>query len=204
VSNDLVVLAADRNLEFGLKGLLSRPQAFGIRPVVFQIHVHPHRDPGCLLESETFLRPFHKVFRYGLVIFDRVGSGKDHLAREELEKRTEQRLFASGWAGRAAVVVLDPELEAWVWTDSSVVDDVLGWSDRHPDLRTWMRDRGLLEQGYLKPQRPKEAVEAALREVRKPRSSALYQALAGGVDFANCSDPSFGKLREKLQAWFGR
>jgi hypothetical protein len=33
-------------------------------------------------------------------------------------------LFTSGWENRAAAVVLDPELEIWVWSDSPEVEAV--------------------------------------------------------------------------------
>jgi hypothetical protein len=44
---DLVLLVADKNIEHGLRGLLSRPQALGIRSVTSKTYVHPQRDPGC-------------------------------------------------------------------------------------------------------------------------------------------------------------
>jgi hypothetical protein len=45
---DLVVLAADKNTEFTVRGLLdSRTAALGIRRVVFDVYPHPERDPGC-------------------------------------------------------------------------------------------------------------------------------------------------------------
>ena len=53
---------------------------------------------------------------------------------ENLETEAEQRLSSSGWDDRAVAIVLDPELEIWVWSDSPEVDDVLGWRGRIPRL----------------------------------------------------------------------
>src|SRR6266581_8737525 len=100
MNQNLIVLAPDKNIQYGLKGLLSRSTALGIGPIVFEIYVHPHRDPGCFLRSEEFMRQFHKSYAFALVVFDRVGCGREDLSREEIEKLTEARLFASGWAGR--------------------------------------------------------------------------------------------------------
>lgn len=54
----------------------------------------------------------------------------------------------------------------------------------------------------IKPVRPKEAMEDALRSVRLPRSSALYRQLAQQVSLSRCTDESFLKLRKILQTWF--
>jgi hypothetical protein len=53
-----------------------------------------------------------------------------------------------------------------------------------------------------KPKHPKKALEKALRMARKPRSSAIYQALAEKVGLARCSDQAFIKLKTALQNWF--
>jgi hypothetical protein len=44
---DLVCLAADRNIEAALRGLLERHPSLGIRPVSVDFHTHAGRDPGC-------------------------------------------------------------------------------------------------------------------------------------------------------------
>ncbi len=100
-------------------------------------------------------------------------------------------------------MVIDPELEAWVWSQDPAVDSVLGWSGRDPTLRHWLQEQGFLAAGLVKPGRPKEAVQEALRLVRKARSSALYQDLAGVVSLEGCVDPAFVKLRLVLERWFG-
>ncbi len=198
---DLLALVADKNTEFALRGLLSRPAALGVRAVALQVYVHPERDPGCCRKAAAFLRPYARSFQHALVIFDRDGCGKERQPRTELEAELERGLAGAGWDDRAAVVVIDPELENWVWSDSPEVDRVLGWAELLGPVRDWTRSRGFTwSQG--KPLRPKEAMEAALRHVRKPRSSALFEALAQRVGLERCRDPAFGKLRACLQRWF--
>ena len=48
---DLIILVADKNMEHTIKGLLARPPALGIRPLSFDIRVHPERDAGCRGEA---------------------------------------------------------------------------------------------------------------------------------------------------------
>lgn len=43
---DLVVLVADKNAEFALRGALQRSEALGIRPMTSEFLMHPERDGG--------------------------------------------------------------------------------------------------------------------------------------------------------------
>lgn len=199
---DLIILAADTSMKSAVEGLLFRKDSLRIREVQFDIYVHPEHDPGCLLRADRFLKPYVRQYEHALILFDREGCGQDHKPREDLEKLVEDGLEASGWANRAAVVVLDPELEIWVWSDSSEVDLALGWANRTPKLRNWLEEQALLAPGGQKPQRPKEALQIALKASGKPQSSSLFSYLASKVSLQRCADPAFEKLKETLQVWF--
>ncbi len=201
---DLVVLLADKNTEYAVRGVLDRPDALGIRPILADLFVHLHNDPGCLREGHEFLRSFTNQYRHAIVMLDREGCGRQESTRQELEEQIEERLSNNGWAGRAAAIVLDPELEIWVWSDSPEVDNALGWLGRTPDLRNWLREQELLGEDAQKPARPKEALEQALILVRKPRSSSIYMQLAKTVSLRRCDDPAFVKFRTILKNWFAK
>ena len=198
---DLILLVPDSNTEYTMKGLLARHQAIGIRQIDFNVVRHPERDPGCFLRAPDFLRLFRRDYHHALVLLDREGSGRESRSRLELEEDLEGRL-ATEWSERSAVVVIDPELEIWLWSDSPEVDAVLGWQGRRPNLRSWLVESGFSSQPSDKPDRPKEAVEQALRLVRQARSSALYRRLAERVSVRRCRDPGFLKLTKTLQRWF--
>lgn len=200
---DLIIVVPDADMEAALRALLSRPTALGIRQITFDVKRHLQRDAGCRSGAHDFLRLFLKDFRYAMVIFDHEGCGREVMTREIVEIEVEKRLEANGWHSRCAAIVIAPELESWVWSDSPVVDDVLGWRGRNPALREWIRSKTIFWQGKnLKPQRPKEAFEAALRAVRTPRSSILFEELGREVSVENCIDPSFIKFRDMLSIWF--
>jgi hypothetical protein len=202
---DLVVLVADQDIEFAVRGLLSRHEALGFTKLVSQdydVYRHPEKDPGCLLQCHDFLRPFFNLYAHALVMFDRSGCGKDGLSRERLENIVEKQLAINGWNDRAAVIVFDPELEVWVWSESPHVDAVLGWKGKQPNLTTWLLERGFKQEDEAKPNCPKEAVEEALRIAQKARSAALYKQLAERVSLRKCVDPAFDKLKTILQTWF--
>jgi hypothetical protein len=120
----------------------------------------------------------------------------------ELERQSESQLARNGREGRAAAIVLDPELEVWVWSDSPLVDRILGWTGQSPRLRQWLVDEAFLSPDGRKPVRPKEALEHALRHVRKQASAALFRQLAQSVRFRGCTDRAFRKLQMQLVAWF--
>ncbi len=202
---DLVILVPGKDEEATMATLLSmRRQSLRIREVAYRILVHPRRDPGCFLEAADLLQPYQAKADHALVLFDHAGSGQENRSPEDVEAELNRRLANSGWHDRAAVVVIVPELEAWVWSDSPEVDIVLCWEGRSPGLREWLRSHDLLKAEAVKPYDPKRAVERALREARIPRSSAIYGQLASTVSLERCNDPGFLKLKSRLRSWFGR
>lgn len=199
---DIVFLVADADMMQAIIGLLSRTPSLGIRDVTYQIYKHDRRDPGCCNEAHLFLRAFVNQFRYAIVLFDHEGCGREQDDVEAIQDELETQLTITGWEDRNRVVVIKPELEIWVWSDSPKVDECLGWANHQPALRTWLQHNKLLRQNEIKPEKPKEAVEKSLREVRKPRSAAIYKQIANSVSLSRCNDPSFERLKSTLRAWF--
>ncbi|MCX5910051.1 MAG: hypothetical protein NTY64_23460 [Deltaproteobacteria bacterium] len=198
---DLIVLVADRNMEATISGLLRRHSSLGIRPVATDIRRHPEKDCGCRTGGIEFLSPFYNQYEHALLMFDFEGCGLETQRVEEVETELEVALGRQ-WGERGSVIVIAPELEIWAWSDSPHVDQVLGWAEREPDLRTWLAMQGFMVPGQEKPIRPKEALEKALHVAWKPRSSAIYQSLAEKVSLARCNDRAFIKLKTILQQWF--
>jgi len=198
---DLVILTADKNTQFGLEGLLTDPARLKIRNTESKTLVHPRRDPGVLRQCHEFLRSQQRVAARALVIFDREGCGSDH-DRDALEGEVEKRLAQNGWQDRSAAIVIDPELEAWVWGEYTQIAGVLGWSRAGLTLREWLMQECFLQHGQQKPDRPKEALKHMLYTLRTPRSSSIYLDLASRMSFDRCTDPAFLKLKSTLQSWF--
>jgi hypothetical protein len=203
IRQDLAVLVPDKDIEATLQALLKRPEALAIRAVSFRIYVNTDRDPGCLLRPQTILHAgLAKQFAHALVVFDHDGCGQEDKPREELEAQAVDILRAAGWEDRAEAVVIDPELENWVWSDSPHVATGLGWPDSLNALCAWLQEQGLWNPDYAKPADPKACVERVRRHVLKPRSSAMYGQLAASVSTSRCTDPAFAKLKRILHGWF--
>ncbi len=199
---DLIILAADKNMEQTVRSLLGRTESLRIQALQFDIFIHPAKDPGCRDDAHTFLRAFSSRYKRALVMLDRDGCGKEALPRTELELEIEQRLACNGWNDRAAAIVIEPELEIWVWSDSPVVDTAVGWPVGDVRLRDALVDAGFLLDGATKPADPKGAMEYALGKSKIPRSSSIYSQIARSVSVKRCEDPSFIKFKTVLQSWF--
>jgi hypothetical protein len=200
---DLVVLVPGKDERETLDGLLSaRRESLGIPRVRYQILVHPRRDPGCFHEGPAVLQPYCHRARHALVLLDFEGCGQEERSVTEVSEDLKSRLSRSGWEDRAEVVVINPELEVWLWSDSPRVDAELGWSGRDLPLREWLTLKGWWRSGDPKPARPKEALEKVLREVCLPRSAAIYGRLARRVSLERCGDLSFAQLLMIFRTWF--
>ena len=137
MSKDCIILVADLDAENAIRGLLDRPLAIACRNFSFDLFRHPRRDPGVRLESGEFLRSFGTSYERAVLILDRHGSGADIEASQVIERGIEDALPVY-WRERTVAVVIDPELESWVWSDSPEVDNMLGWHGRTPPLREWL------------------------------------------------------------------
>lgn len=144
------------------------------------------------------------MFQRTLVMFDHAGCGREHTPASELAGEIRGRLESNGWSGRAEVIVLAPELEVWVWSNSPHVEVCLGWANQQPPLSTWLREKGRWPENAPKPPHPKEALVAALYQVRKPRSAAIYGQLARQVSLHGHTEPSFVRFVTTLQRWFAQ
>ena len=200
-AKDLFGLAADLDLANAVEGLLSRPRDLGIRDVAFDIERHINRDSGCRSDAVEYLRPYLARYRHALVVFDHHGCGSAR-PREEIQRDLEEQLARNGWGDRAGVIVIEPELEAWVWSDSSAVSRVLGWDRNYAALRRWQTSQRLWRSGEPKPSEPKKAMQEVMQHGRIRRSARKYSELAQAIDFSRCQDPAFSELKSTLEVWF--
>ena len=206
--SDLVVLVPDADIEQAIRGLLSRSDGLGLRTIHWTVTRHPDRDPGCRARAAEFLRPFLRRFHYALVVFDREGSGSP-ASRSEIQTLVEDRLFSNGWKDRAKAIVIEPELEAWLWNGSAEVAEELGWGRDYLGLRRYLLSKDLWPAATPKPPDPKRAVREALRAARvrrrARRSPAKFRRIANRITptvLGSCQDPAFGELVQTMRDWF--
>jgi hypothetical protein len=200
---DLVALVADADQRETLTSLLGkRRKSLGIRDLRYKLLKHPQRDSGCVHGAVAVLETQVGLAMHALVVLDHEGSGQETVAAQELARRLKGRLEDAGWEDRAEVVVIQPELEAWVWSDSPHLEEVLGWPEDEPHLRSWLAAKGLWLEGSPRPTHPEEALHRVLKHTRVRHSAALYGQLAEKVSLVHCSDASFVHLKSVLRRWF--
>ena len=199
---DLFCLVADKNMEAAISALLERPESLGIRRIEREIVVHAYRDPGCFHHAADYLRGYRSRANHALVILDHAWDGVPANTAAEVESQLETRLQRDDIGGWARAVVIEPELEAWVFSDSPHVGAALGWAGSSPALREALAHQNLWPTEVNKPDDPKKAMEWALRQRKLPRSSSIYREMASKVSTQSCTDRAFQRLRGLLQGWF--
>ncbi len=199
---DLIVLVADKNMDFLIRGLFPRiPKIEQVREFSFEPLVHPYQDPGIYNEAHDFLRPFTSKYAHAIVILDHAGCGREEKTREEIEQDIESKLAQSGWQNRVCAIVIEPELENWIWVSEVRVAEAISWENA-TGIYDWLHKNNWKEKEELKPARPKEALEATLRACRTPRSSAIYREISSKASYRQCQDQAFLKLLNQLKDWF--
>jgi hypothetical protein len=198
---DLFVLTADKNMLHAVRGVLNRPQALGISSIRSKILPHPNRDGGVRTTGKDLLAWQVSEARHGLLLLDHEGSGSDE-SPAALEARLDEQLRPV-WGSRAKAIVIEPELDIWVWGADNALRDVFEWNE-NVGIREWLVKKGFEFDATRKPLRPKEALEALMFHLRRPRSSSLYEELATKLSLHRCTDSSFDRLRSTLSGWFPR
>ncbi len=200
---DLVVLVADNDIAETMRALLqSRQTSLGIRPVEFDILPVRPRDGRCRAHAVEYLRREASAYRHAIVVFDRHGCGRETESRTAIEDQVERDLSRNGWEGTAKAVVIDPEIEQWVWSGSTEVARVLHAQGDYAALQRSLRSAGLWPQGAPKPPDPKQAMKQVLRQTRTPPSPVMFRRLAEKVSLRRCQCPAFGKFKDTLASWF--
>ena len=138
---DLALLVADKNMDFALRGILQRHESLGIRAVTYETQLHPGRDGGVRTSGPEILSLLRKQFSYGIIMLDWEGSGSDEDRASTLVNELDERL-GQVWGDRAKAIVIEPELDAWVWGSDNVMAEVLGWSEDLP-IREWLANKGI-------------------------------------------------------------
>jgi hypothetical protein len=208
--NDLLFLVADKNMAESVGGLLEREQIHRIVGCgTFRFDARRdikvaagQNDPGLYVRANELLRPLAPDYQHSVVIVDEEWDGSP--GAESIERRLREHLDDAGWsAANSLALVVRPEADVWLWSDSPHSANALGWASWDA-LRPALEGHGLLAVGRMKPERPKEAAEWALRNCghKAPRSAALYRQVSSRASIHRCEDYALARLLNALRAWF--
>ncbi len=204
---DCIFLLADSNMEAAFKGFLCRDQfhrslqcgAFDFNPGKDLKVASGDNDPGLYTRGHELLKPFIQTHSHAILVLDSEWDGSP--GAEAIDAYISKNLYQSGWAeDNCKVIVIDPELENWIWQRNDNVARHLGLGSASNFPNAIADD--VWPVGQTKPDHPKETLEAVLRTNRIPRSSSIYQNITSRVSVSRCEDQSFLLLRSTLQTWF--
>lgn len=175
-------------------------------------------DPKVYHHAHALLRSYAGTHAYAVILLDM--DWGHHFAHSEIVEHITSNLVRSGWSrGRIEVVVIQPELEAWIWQDHPHVEQVFFRNLREAErdrlreslgaaapgatlLRGWLQAQKLWPAGHPKPSDPKAAVQRAAAEFRSGNALAIYQQICRRISVRGCQELGFLTLRSALQRWF--
>lgn len=203
---DLFVLTADADMQAVLRSVLRRHEEIGLRPIEFEVDRHTMRDSGMIASGPDLVRPRRGKYRKVLLVWDHLGSGcEGKFTAEESARRVEERLVLVSWRDHASAIVIDPELEDWLWQDPASIGAHLGISPA--TLRKWLTEQQKSASDLLSP-RSKMDLEERLRHLfvdkcRRTVSPRDFERIAEQADLAAWEkSKSFQRLMTILRGWF--
>ncbi|RRJ95656.1 hypothetical protein Ga0100231_016590 [Opitutaceae bacterium TAV4] len=218
----LLILVADKQMEEGLKAFFSskgadgRPRLWHFKLGCASFEFDPEqdilRDPAshdCEVyqDGAELLRAQRGSYARALVILDQQFPGSPGAENIRAEMLTS--LHASGWpADSVDVVVIQPCLEAWLWSDDVHVEAAFGHT-RPPSLRSVMEAEGYWPAGAAKPAPNgtgadlKAATAFALHRGQQKLHSLTFRKVFGSPrNISLCVEPGFQQMSATLQRWF--
>lgn len=197
-----IFLLADKNMQGAFEGFLNREldHNIGVRRFEYKIIVDVGKDPGVYKRAHQLLRLYQRDYEYAVIVLDEAWSGSPKAAA--IREHISDNMIRSGWdPDKFEVIVIVPELEAWILQDSTHVADAFRFSSPI-SIRQWLQERDLWEEGAPKCADPKQAIEALGGISGVVRSSAIYKRITQVVSFRRCTDPAFHTFCETVRRWF--
>jgi hypothetical protein len=158
-------------------------------------------DGGIHRRAHQLLRRYLPFYQNAIVILDKNFGGRLPAAvvREEILRN----LLHNGWSAECVeVVVIDPELEVWLWQRGN---PHLAREFRYNgsvSLEEFLEAEGLWSSATLKPAKPKEAAGVLLQRYRAGPRIVVYRRIVEHISVRGCQDPAFNLLADALRRWF--
>lgn len=129
---------------------------------------------------------------------------------KHIRDTARERLKTAGWErAQIHVVVIEPELESWMWHDADgpmqVVEAAFRYDRAHRGglpLREKLAQQNFWPANQAKPKDPKAAFDWARAGYRKASRRDIFCEIVERVGISHCQDGAFQELRAVLAAWF--
>ncbi len=210
---DVIFHLADEHMEKGLKAFFARGNwhyAIGCRRFAIDpsdendiYRVPGHTDGGIWKHAANNLRPFREQYQYAVIILD--ADFEPHPSPQQLRADISADMIASGWpTDRFTVIVIEPELEAWLWSPNQTVATAFG-HENFDQLRARLAAENLWDNGQPKPNDLKRARDRAAKLGGKKTGGPIFKGVFSAISNRACNlcvEPGFKAMRTALQKWF--
>jgi hypothetical protein len=203
---DLFLLTADADALAFMKSILSRHEALGIRPIIFEAMRHPMRDSGVIKDGPETARLYKGKCDKALLLWDYHGSGHEsRYSAEGSAIKIQERLDGVTWSENSGAVAVAPELEEWLW--HSVPSVAAYFRVEQSKLTDWMdeyatKNRSTFEK--VTKDLPKELFEfICIDKLKRSISPSDFEGI-GKIAIINelQGSDSFSKILLSLRNWF--
>jgi hypothetical protein len=132
--SDILFFVADKDMAEAVGGLMDRDQIHrivGCAPFMFDTRLDikiaaGQNDPGLYVRANELLRPLAADYPHAVVIVDEEWNGSP--GAEEIERVLRAHLTDAGWSEANSLgIVVRPEADVWLWSDSPHAATALGW-----------------------------------------------------------------------------
>jgi len=203
---DLLAFVADADLLAVMEEVLARPAELGAGAFTFKVDRHTGRDPGMVKDGPELVRMRKAEAERCVLIWDHQGSGWEarHTASES-RIRIIDKLERFTWKDCSDALVLEPELEEWLWRDPPSIARHLEVEPANFDA--WVdafAGKQRLSATTAKTTCPKELLYHVFKSRwnRQPRPGD-YRAIAKLADLSGWGhSASFSSLLGVLVRWF--
>jgi hypothetical protein len=233
----LLIMTADGQCAATIRGFFEREKfhlTLGCGPIELagvkfnpekDISVHPGHDPGVWSNPQAILLAQGKIYEKVMIVLDHAWDGAPE--PEQLIADIEHLVVneAKLERHRFEVILIRPELEAWIWQRNPHVVDAFGFNGNENQLWTLFEHQSLhldkdREKHFFvpvnalggqppawpladhKPENPKGLVEALSHHCQSGPPSEIFTEISSTISVKKCVDPAFHLLREKLREWF--
>lgn len=205
---DLCIWVADAETGAFLKALLGRPRALNIREIECDFERHTGRDSGMVTNGPELTRQMKRFYRKTLLVLDYHGCGRENRQpAKQVAEEMQGRLDVVTWQGKSSVVIVEPELERWLWLCESAI--AKHFSISAEELRQSCRayaDKQGKSLDQIKEKEPKTLLDHICRH-HHPRHFGPdnFENIGQHASIKQLqASPSFQRFHQAMQSWFPR
>jgi len=162
-------------------------------------------DYGVWKEAHNYLQSLTGLYEKAVVLVDAQFPGSP--GAEAVKADIENNMLSVGWDENDFIVcVFDPELEALMWQeDNALLTEIIKFNAHNEGLNQWLIDNHWVQGGGMLPDKPKEALEDAIklnRAGKNIRLTVVCKKYAKQAEFADCVHVCFTSLIQQFRQWF--